>query len=99
MSTPAGDSCRLGGSGVSGSMWSSSLAQIGAFPVNDLATIFQMTLVFAAVITPIVVLIRLIAGQDDYGFEAILLPDVVLSWPKGVQEEEPQPWRIGPAGA
>ena len=67
--------------------------------MNDLATILQMTLVFAAVITPLVVLIRLLAGQDDYGFEAILLPDLVLSWPKGVQEEEPRPWKIGPAAA
>ena len=63
--------------------------------MNDLITLAQIALVLIATVTPIVLLVRLVAGQDDYGFHSIVLPDSVLTWPKGVQEEEPQPWNFG----
>jgi hypothetical protein len=67
--------------------------------MNDLTILAQIALVLVATVTPFVLLVRLVAGQDDYGFHAILLPDAVLTWPRGVQEEEPQPWKFGAASA
>ena len=61
----------------------------------NLAVFPEMALVFAATVTPIVVAIRLLAGwTDDVDSIVRVTP---MGWPKGVQEEEPKPWRLGAA--
>ena len=59
--------------------------------------LFQILFVLAVTVAPVVVMTRLVAGHEDYGFNLIARYDASLPWPKGVQEEEPQPWRFGAA--
>lgn len=56
-------------------------------------------LVLVATAIPVIATIRLIAGGADAGLNGILTFDASLPWPKGVQEEEPQPWRFDSAPA
>ena len=56
--------------------------------------LFQIAFVLAVVVVPTLVMTRLVAGHEDYGF-GIFAADHTLRWPHGVQEEEPQPWRFG----
>jgi hypothetical protein len=61
--------------------------------VNDLASLIQIVLVLAATAVPIAGAIWLLAGDDHVGWTS----SGQLPWPHGVQDEEPQPWRIRPA--
>ena len=67
--------------------------------MNDLTVIFQMAFVLAVTVVPFVIAVRIVAGREDFGFDSIMRYDATLPWPKGVQEEEPQPWNLGPAFA
>ena len=59
--------------------------------------LFQIAFVLLVTVLPMIVLVRLAAGDGDFGFDALIRADTTLPWPKGVQEEEPKPWRFGPA--
>ncbi|MBI3748633.1 MAG: hypothetical protein HY262_07295 [Chloroflexi bacterium] len=59
--------------------------------------LFQVVFVLAVTVLPIVVAVRLMAGHEDLGFGPFVRSDATLPWPRGVQEEEPRPWRLGAA--
>ena len=62
--------------------------------------LFQFAFVMVVTVIPVIVSIRLLAGQEDFGFGAAFVRlDTTLPWPKGVQEEDPLPWRFGSAAA
>jgi hypothetical protein len=63
----------------------------------NLSPFLEMALVLAATVTPIVVCVRVLAGWTD-DVDSIIRA-TPLGWPRGVQEEEPQPWRLGGAAA
>lgn len=63
--------------------------------VNELASLIQMSVAVVAVVLPIVIAIRFLAGAD-HGNSILMY--VEPSWPRGVQEEDPQPWRFAPVG-
>jgi hypothetical protein len=65
--------------------------------VNVPTELFQLVFVLVVTVLPIIVLVRLAAGDGDLGFDALIRADTTLPWPKGVQEEEPKPWRFGAA--
>ena len=62
--------------------------------MNVPTELFQVAFVLAVTVLPIVVMVRLMAGHDDIGFDPLVRHDATLPWPKGVQEEEPRPWRL-----
>jgi hypothetical protein len=62
--------------------------------VNDLATLIEIVAYTALVVAPAVVLIRLLAGTDGPSLPVILGMPLDPPWPRGVQEEEPLPWRL-----
>ncbi len=62
--------------------------------MNELASLVQIVLVLAATVLPVAGSIWLLAGDDDH--LASTTPGQ-LPWPRGIQEEEPQPWRFRPA--
>ena len=61
--------------------------------MNVPTELFQIVFPLVVTIIPIVVTIRLVAGRGDSGFDGLVRYQATLPWPKGVQEEEPQPWR------
>jgi hypothetical protein len=65
--------------------------------VAELASFAQMVLVTAAVAAPIVLLARLLAGDESVSLADLAFAAGRPSWPRGVQEEEPAPWRFAPA--
>ena len=67
--------------------------------MNEVGFLFQIVLVLAATVTPVIVAVRLIAGPDASAFGGMLQTPTRPSWPLGVQEEEPTPWMFGPASA
>jgi hypothetical protein len=62
--------------------------------VTDLATLIEILACTALVVAPVVVLTRLVAGDDGPGLPAIPGSPLEAPWPRGVQEEEPLPWRL-----
>jgi hypothetical protein len=62
--------------------------------VNEFVTLLQILFVVAATTAPIVVIVRFIAGHDTDGSTGIFPPATGLAWPQGVQEEDPQPWKV-----
>jgi hypothetical protein len=62
--------------------------------VTDFATLIEILAYTALVVAPVVVLTRLVAGDDGPGLPAILGSPPEAPWPRGVQEEEPLPWRL-----
>ena len=62
--------------------------------VTDLATLIEILAWTALTVTPVVVLARLLAGNDGPSLPAILGSPLDPPWPRGVQEEEPLPWRL-----
>jgi hypothetical protein len=65
--------------------------------VNEFGLLLQILLVLTATVVPIVVVIRLINGQDTDLVAGMFDVPSRLPWPLGVQEEEPLPWKFGPA--
>jgi hypothetical protein len=61
----------------------------GDLHVNDMALLPQVIIALAALVAPVVFLARFIARGEDSPLDAI-------AWPRGVQEEDPQPWRFAP---
>ena len=66
--------------------------------MNVPAELFQIIFVAAVAVLP-AICVRLLAGREDFGFDAIIRFDATTPWPKGVQEEEPLPWNFGAARA
>ena len=60
--------------------------------MTELTFLAQMTLTVALIAAPIVVLVRFL-GDGSVGGDT-----VASQWPKGVQEEDPTPWRAAAAG-
>ena len=67
--------------------------------MNVLIELVQLAFVMAVTVIPVIAMIRLFAGHEDFGFDALVRSDATLVWPMGVQEEEPRPWRFGSSAA
>ena len=61
--------------------------------MTDLATLMDIVAHTALVVAPVVLLTRLLAGNDGPSLPDILGAPRDPAWPRGVQEEEPLPWR------
>jgi hypothetical protein len=97
MSILAPGGCGCHGNDALPNLSPSAIAHIGVEVVNIPVELFQIAFVLAVTVVPVIVMTRLIAGHEDFGFDPIARSDAVHPWPKGVQEEEPQPWRFGTA--
>ena len=60
----------------------------------DFATLFEIAGTMALVVAPAILLNRLLAGSEGPSLTDILAKPVNPPWPRGVQEEEPAPWRL-----
>jgi len=67
--------------------------------MHDIAPLFEMVLVIAAVASPIVLFARVVGGGDQGSLASLFTSADANPWPRGVQEEDPQPWAIGTAAA
>ena len=70
--------------------------------MQDIAPFFDIVIVIAAVVTPAVVLVRLVRGGETGSLATLFVAPDHNAWPRGVQEEEPSPWAFGtpaPSGA
>jgi hypothetical protein len=63
--------------------------------VTDVGFLLQSVVVVAVTASPIVILVRLIAGWNGDPLAEGFGPAGVPSWPRGVQEEEPRAWNFG----
>ena len=61
--------------------------------MNDITSIAQFVLVVAAATAPIVVVLRWLSGTDSM-LDVPGQPLGELTWPHGVQEDEPRPWNF-----
>lgn len=63
---------------------------------NDMSVLLEFAIAVTATVAPIVIIVRLIAGPDTDDGAGIAAGAVYrqrdLSWPRGVQEEEPVRW-------
>ena len=66
--------------------------------VNEFVTLFQLIFT-AAMLTSIVVLVRLVARRDFDPADGLAPSPAHRNWPLGVQEEEPLPWNFDSAAA
>ena len=71
----------------------------GATNVQDLAPMFQIVIVLAAVVTPILVISRFIQGGESASLARLFYVPDGPSWPRGVQEEEPVHYLFGGSAA
>ena len=60
--------------------------------MQDIAPFFNIVIVIAAVVTPAVVLVRLVRGGETGSLATLFVAPDHNAWPRGVQEEEPSPW-------
>ena len=63
-------------------------------PVADYTTLMQIAGSIALVVAPAVLLTRFLAGSEGPSLSDMLAIPVDPPWPRGVQEEEPVPWRV-----
>ena len=59
--------------------------------MQDIAPFFDIVIVIAAVVTPAIVLVRLVRGGEEGSLANLFAAPDYNAWPRGVQEEEPQP--------
>ena len=59
----------------------------------DLPVFLQMFIVFGLIVVPSALVIRTMSGREDWFGGSFLARSAALPWPRGVQEEEPLPWR------
>jgi hypothetical protein len=57
-------------------------------------TTFADIAILAALIAAWFLVVRLIAGDQPVDLAALFGAATRMPWPRGVQEEEPQPWRL-----
>jgi hypothetical protein len=62
--------------------------------VTDYTLLFQMAGSIALVVAPVILINQLLAGNEGPSLTDILAIPVDPPRPRGVQEEEPVPWRI-----
>ena len=60
----------------------------------DFATVIQVVGSFAIVVVPAIALNRWLAGAEGSSLADILAIPIDPPWPRGVQEEEPERWRL-----
>ena len=65
----------------------------------DTTSLFQIVLVIAAVVTPAIVLARLLGGSEEGSLASLFVYSDHDVWPRGVQEEDPKPWAFGADGS
>ncbi|HEY4190911.1 MAG TPA: hypothetical protein VGM28_10835 [Candidatus Limnocylindrales bacterium] len=63
--------------------------------MQDIAPLFQMVIVLAAVVSPILLVSRLIRGSGSISLANLLYVPDDRAWPRGVQEEEPIHFVLG----
>jgi hypothetical protein len=69
-------------------------AQSGEAPVFNVPFPFDVIFLVAAV-AALILGIRRLAGGEPIDLGALFTsPAATLPWPRGVQEEEPRPWRV-----
>jgi hypothetical protein len=61
--------------------------------MDDLTTLAQIVAVLTLVVLPIVFVNRFLDGRDP-DLMSYLASSTPMPWPRGVQEEEPRPWRF-----
>lgn len=54
-------------------------------------TLLQMAFALVATVAPIALVVRTLAGRVELDLPTA---DSLMSWPHGVQEEDPLPWRF-----
>ena len=60
--------------------------------MQDIAPFFNSVIVIAAVVTPALVLARLVRGGEKGSLANLFMAPDHNAWPRGVQEAEPTPW-------
>ena len=63
--------------------------------MDDLTTLAQIIAVLTVVVAPLVLLARFLDGQDPDPM-SYLASSTPMPWPRGIQEEDPRPWRFAP---
>ena len=63
--------------------------------MSDIAPLFEMALVIAAVASPAILVARLLAGSEPGSLASLFSTSDTNTWPRGVQEEDPKPWVLG----
>ena len=66
--------------------------------MDDLTTLAQIIAVLTVVVVPLVLLARFLDGRDPDPM-SYLASSTQMPWPRGVQEEDLQPWHIAPRAA
>ena len=61
--------------------------------MEDLTTLAQIVAVLTVVIVPIVLIARFLDSRDPDPYSYLAQP-TPMSWPRGIQEEDPRPWRF-----
>ena len=61
----------------------------------DIAPLFQIVLVIAAVASPAILLSRLVSSGERGSLATLFSTPDPNAWPRGVQEEDPKPWIFG----
>ena len=61
--------------------------------MDDLTTLAQIIAVLTVVVVPLVLIARFLDGRDSDPLSDPAVP-TRMPWPRGVQEEEPRPWRF-----
>ena len=67
----------------------------GATTVQDIAPLFQIVIVIAAVVSPAVLLAKVVSGGEQGSLASLFSTPDANAWPRGVQEEDPKPWNLG----
>ena len=67
--------------------------------MNEIAPLFQMVLVIAAVASPVILFARLMSGGEQGSLASLFAAPDPNAWPRGVQEEDPRPWGLGATAA
>ena len=62
--------------------------------MNDLTFLVQFGTAAALLVAPAVLINRLLAGSEGGAFTDLFAIPLDPPWPRGVQEEEPAPWRV-----
>lgn len=70
----------------------SRIEHLRSSAMTELTFLAQLALTVALVAAPIVVFVRFL-GDGSVGGDVL-----AAQWPKGVQEEDPKPWRVAAAG-
>jgi hypothetical protein len=65
----------------------------------NIAPLFDIVIVIAAVVTPAVLAARVLRGGEQGSLADLFRAPVADAWPVGVQEEEPVAWAFGAAAS